>query len=106
MPASPYVELEVETPTGLRTVKVSNPDKVYFSARGETKLDLVNYYLSVADGVVRALYERPTVLKRHPEGAEGEAIYQKRVPDKRPEWLQTCTVSFPSGRTATELCPA
>ena len=54
----------VETPTGLRTVKVSNPDKVYFSARGETKLDLVQYYLSVADGIVRALYERPTVLKR------------------------------------------
>ncbi|MGI8681953.1 MAG: non-homologous end-joining DNA ligase [Mycobacteriales bacterium] len=98
---SPYVEIEV----GPHIVKVTNPDKVYFSARGETKLDLVNYYLAVADGVVRALYERPTVLKRHPDGAEGEAIYQKRVPEHRPEWIQTALVTFPSGRHAYELCP-
>jgi DNA ligase D len=83
---------------------VTNPDKVFFRTRGETKLDLVRYYLSVGDGIVRALYERPTQLKRHPDGAEGEAIYQKRVPEKRPEWIETATVTFPSGRTADELC--
>ena len=77
MPESPFVELEV----GSRTVKVTNPDKVFFRTRGETKLDLVQYYLSVGEGIVRALYERPTQLKRHPDGAEGEAIYQKRVPE-------------------------
>jgi DNA ligase D len=98
--ASPFIELEV----GGRTVKVTNPDKVYFSARGETKLDLAEYYLSVGDGIVRALYERPTQLKRHPDGAEGEAIYQKRVPEKRPEWIETARVTFPSGRHADELC--
>jgi DNA ligase D len=105
MAPSPFVEIEVETPTGVRVVKVTNPDKVYFSARGETKLDLVNYYLSVGDGIVRALYERPTVLKRHPDGAEGEAIYQKRAPEHRPEWVETALVEFPSGRHAYELCP-
>jgi DNA ligase D-like protein (predicted polymerase) len=106
--ASPFVELEIDTPSGERTVKVTNPDKTYFSALPEgrgRKLDMVEYYLAVGDGVLRALRERPTVLKRHPDGAEGEAIYQKRVPDKRPEWINTCTVRFPSGRSATELCP-
>ncbi|MCA1713460.1 MAG: DNA polymerase domain-containing protein, partial [Actinobacteria bacterium] len=128
--ASPFVEIPVDTPTGERLVKVTNPEKTYFSALPEgrgrkldlveyylavgdgmlpegrgRKLDLVEYYLAVGDGIVRALRERPTVLKRHPDGAEGEAIYQKRVPDKRPEWLETVTVQFPSGRSATELCP-
>ncbi|HVD11211.1 MAG TPA: non-homologous end-joining DNA ligase [Gaiellaceae bacterium] len=97
---SPFVELEV----GERIVKVTNPDKLFFRARGETKLDLVKYYLSVGDGIVRALYERPTQLKRHPDGAEGEAIYQKRVPEKRPDWIETARVTFPSGRHADELC--
>ncbi len=97
---SPFVELEV----GPRVVKVTNPDKVFFAARGETKLDLVEYYLSVGDGIVRALYERPTQLKRHPDGAESEPIYQKRVPEKRPEWIETARVTFPSGRHADELC--
>jgi DNA ligase D len=97
---SPFVELEV----GERVVKVTNPDKVFFAEHGETKLDLVRYYLSVGDGIVRALYERPTQLKRHPDGAEGEAIYQKRVPEKRPEWIETARVTFPSGRHADELC--
>ena len=100
MAESPFVELEV----GSRTVKVTNPDKVFFRARGETKLDLVQYYLSVGEGIVRVLYERPTQLKRHPDGAEGEAIYQKRVPKHRPDWIETATVTFPSGRTADELC--
>jgi DNA ligase D len=97
---SPFVELEV----GSRVVKVTNPDKVFFATRGETKLDLVRYYLSVGDGIVRTLFERPTQLKRHPDGAEGEAIYQKRVPKHRPDWIETATVTFPSGRTADELC--
>jgi DNA ligase D len=100
MADSPYVELKV----GKRTVKVTNPDKVFFRKRKETKLDLVQYYLAVGDGIVRALYERPTQLKRHPDGAEGEAIYQKRVPQHRPDWIETATVTFPSGRTADELC--
>ena len=100
MAESPFVELEV----GERTVKVTNPDKVFFRTRGETKLDLVRYYLAVGDGIVRALHERPTQLKRHPDGAEGEAIYQKRVPKHRPDWIETATVTFPSGRTADELC--
>jgi DNA polymerase LigD, polymerase domain len=98
---SPYVEVEA----GPHVVKVTNPEKVFFSTRGETKLDLVTYYLSVADGVVRALYNRPTQLKRHPEGAQGEAIYQKRVPASRPPWIETARVTFPSGRHADELCP-
>ncbi len=98
--ASPFVELEV----GDRVVKVTNPDKVFFAEHGETKLDLVRYYLAVGEGIVRALYERPTQLKRHPDGAEGEAIYQKRVPEKRPDWIETARVTFPSGRHADELC--
>src|SRR5919199_5603328 len=98
--AAPFVELEV----GRRVVRVTNPDKVYFPARGETKLDLVRYFLAVGDGIVRALYERPCQLKRHPDGAGGETIWQKRVPEKRPDWIETATVRFPSGRSADELC--
>jgi DNA ligase D len=105
---SPFVELEVDTPSGERIVKVTNPEKTYFSGLPEgrgRKLDLVEYYLAVGDGIVRALRERPTVLKRHPGGADTPPIYQKRVPDSRPPWIETVTVSFPSGRSATELCP-
>ena len=98
--ASPAVELEV----GRRVVRVTNPDKVFFRARGETKLDHVRYYVAVGDGIVRALRERPTQLKRHPDGADGEAIYQKRVPEKRPEWVEAVRIRFPSGRHADELC--
>jgi DNA ligase D len=98
--ASPFVELEV----GGRVVKVTNPDKVLFPDRGETKLDLVHYYIAVGGGIVRALYERPTQLRRFPDGVEGEQIYQKRVPEKRPEWIETARVTFPSGRHADELC--
>ena len=100
--SSPPVDLEVEG----RTVTVTNPDKVFFSARGETKLDLARYYVHVGEGALRGVYERPTVLKRFPDGAEGDFFYQKRVPTKgRPPWLETVTVSFPSGRSAEELCP-
>ncbi|HEY5155463.1 MAG TPA: non-homologous end-joining DNA ligase [Acidimicrobiales bacterium] len=100
--ASPFTMIEVAG----REVRLSNPDKVFFSARGETKLDLVQYYLAVGEGALRAVHLRPTVLKRFPDGAEGELFFQKRVPKSRPDWLQTATVAFPSGRTAEELCPA
>ncbi|HUF32319.1 MAG TPA: non-homologous end-joining DNA ligase [Acidimicrobiales bacterium] len=95
------VELEVAG----RPVTVTNPSKVFFSARGETKLDLVRYYLAVGEGALRGVFERPTVLKRYPDGADGEPFFQKRVPKSRPDWLETVTVAFPSGRTADELCP-
>ena len=72
-----------------------------FSARRDTKLDLVNYYLAVAEGAVRGVRSRPTVMKRFPRGADGDFFFQKRVPDSRPDWLNTATVAFPSGRTAT-----
>jgi DNA ligase D len=98
--ASPSVEITV----GGRLVRVSNPDRVYFPERGETKLDLVNYYLAVGEGIVRALRERPCMLHRYPEGISGEKIYQKRLPKGAPDWVETAEVSFPSGRTADELC--
>ena len=98
--ASPFVDLEV----GSRTVHITNPDRVYFPARGTTKLDLAQYYLAVADGIVRALYQRPCMLHRYPEGVDGEKIYQKRLPKGAPDWVETAEVSFPSGRTADELC--
>jgi DNA ligase D len=98
---TPAVEIDVD---GI-PVRVSNPDKVFFPARGETKLDLVQYYLAVGDGALRGVFERPTVLKRFPDGALGEPFFQKRVPEKRPEWLETVRVTFPSGRSADELCP-
>ena len=94
--ASPYTEVTV----GERTVRVSHPDRVYFSTRGETKLDLVNYYLAVGDGIVRALRERPCMMHRYPDGVDGEKIYQKRLPKGAPEWVQTAEVKFPSGRSA------
>ncbi|HEX4010620.1 MAG TPA: non-homologous end-joining DNA ligase [Solirubrobacteraceae bacterium] len=100
-PSSPPVELTV----GERTVRISNPDRVYFSARGETKLDLARYYMSVGDGIVRALRERPCMLHRFPSGVDGEKVHQKRVPRGAPDWLQTVRITFPRfGRTADELC--
>ena len=86
-------------------VRLSNPDKVFFPATGATKRDLVEHYLACGPGVLRGVKLRPTNLRRMPDGVEGKAFFQKRVPDKRPDWLQTATVAFPSGRTATELCP-
>jgi DNA ligase D-like protein (predicted polymerase) len=88
-----------------REVRLSNPGKIYFPQPGFTKLDLVEYYLACAEAVVRGLRERPTVLKRWVDGVDGEPFFQKRVPPKRPEWLQTATVTFPSGRSAEELVP-
>jgi DNA ligase D-like protein (predicted polymerase) len=86
-----------------REVTVSNPDKVYFPKAGYTKLDVVNYYLAVADGALRGVRGRPMALKRFVDGAEGEAFFQKRAPDNRPEWVRTAELTFPSGRTADEI---
>ncbi|HYN16651.1 MAG TPA: non-homologous end-joining DNA ligase, partial [Actinomycetes bacterium] len=86
-----------------REVTVSNPDKVYFPRTGHTKLDLVRYYLAVADGALRGVAERPMALKRFVNGAEGEFFFQKRAPEKRPEWVETVELKFPSGRSAHEI---
>ena len=86
-----------------RAVTISNPDKIYFPGTGHTKLDLVRYYLSVADGALTGVRGRPMVLKRFVHGVEGEAFFQKRAPSSRPDWLQTVVLSFPSGRTAEEI---
>ncbi|HEX4012081.1 MAG TPA: DNA polymerase domain-containing protein [Solirubrobacteraceae bacterium] len=88
-----------------REVRISSPGKVFFAERGITKRDLIGYYVSLADAVVNHLRDRPTVLKRFPEGAAAEPFFQKRIPDSAPDWLQTATVTFPSGRTARELLP-
>ncbi|MEO6585877.1 MAG: non-homologous end-joining DNA ligase [Knoellia sp.] len=87
-------------------VKLSSPERVYFSERGETKLDLANYYLSVGDGIVNALRERPTMLHRFPDGVDGKKVHQKRVPRGAPPWLETVRLHFPRyGLHADELCP-
>src|SRR2546425_2938032 len=87
-----------------REVRVTHPEKPYFSKQTKlSKLDLVRYYLSVAPGALAGIRDRPLVLKRFVDGAEGEAFYQKRAPAKRPEWLRTVTLAFPSGRTAEEV---
>jgi DNA ligase D-like protein (predicted polymerase) len=86
-----------------REVRVSSPSKPYFPEAGHTKLDLVEYYLAVAEAALIHLRERPTVLKRWVDGIAGEPFFQKRVPDTAPEWLETATVTFPSGRSAREL---
>jgi bifunctional non-homologous end joining protein LigD len=86
-----------------REVRVTNPDKPYFSRARLSKLDLVHYFLSVAPGALAGIRDRPLVLKRFVDGAEGEPFYQKRAPARRPDWLRTVTLSFPSGRTAEEL---
>ena len=88
---------------GGREVAVSNPDKVYFPRAGHTKLDLVRYFLAVADGALTGVRGRPMALKRFVDGAEKEPFFQKRAPDNRPEWMRVATLTFPSGRTADEL---
>jgi DNA ligase D len=98
---APEAELEV----GTRVVRISNPDRVYFPARGETKLDLARYYISVGDGIVRALRDRPCMMHRFPAGVAGEKVHQKRIPAGAPPWLETVRVDFPRyGRHADELC--
>jgi DNA ligase D len=98
--SAPSVELSVEG----RDVRISNPDRVYFPDRGETKLDLARYYISVGDGIVRALAERPCMLHRFPTGVGSDKVHQKRLPSGAPEWVETVRVDFPSGRHAEELC--
>ncbi|GAB3677281.1 non-homologous end-joining DNA ligase [Actinocorallia lasiicapitis] len=103
---------------GDRIVKITNPDKPYFPEVGLTKLDLVSYYLSVGEGILRALYRRPTTLERWPGGvvegavlstranpSGGDAFYQKRIPKGAPDWVETAKIDFPSGRSADEVCP-
>ena len=109
----PAVELEV----GNRTVRVTSPDKIYFPEVGLSKLDIVSYVVAVADGMFPALKDRPVTMERWPGGyrpdvklstrsdSHGEAFYQKRAPSKgMPEWVETVTITFPSGRTADEVC--
>ncbi|HEY8373730.1 MAG TPA: non-homologous end-joining DNA ligase [Pseudonocardiaceae bacterium] len=100
------VEITVPGPDGERTVRVTNPDRVYFPEPGITKLELVEYYLAVAEPLLRALRDRPTTLKRYPEGVTGEFFYAKRVPKGAPDWVQSARITFPSGRTADQVCPA
>jgi DNA ligase D-like protein (predicted polymerase) len=90
---------------GGREVPVSNPNKVLFPQAGYTKLDLVRYYLAVADGALRGAGGRPNVLVRYPNGIDGEFFYQKRAPASRPEWIEVVSLKFPSGRTAEEVVP-
>ncbi|MCI0686104.1 MAG: non-homologous end-joining DNA ligase [Sporichthyaceae bacterium] len=111
--ATPSIELQV----GERAVKISNPDRVYFADAGITKLDVVQHFVDCGEGILRALFERPTTLERWPSGVfegaklstrgdnKGDAFYQKRVPKFAPDWVQTATIAFPSGRTADEVCP-
>jgi bifunctional non-homologous end joining protein LigD len=86
-------------------VTISNPNKVLFPQAGYTKLDLVRYYLAVADGALRGAGGRPNVLVRYPNGIDGEYFYQKRAPEARPSWIEVVSLSFPSGRTAEEVVP-
>ena len=112
--STPAVELEVAG----RTVRISNPSKVYFADRGLTKLDVVQYFLSVGEGIMRALKDRPTTLERWPSGYfdgaklstrtdnRGDAFYSKRVPQRAPDYLRAVEITFPSGRKADEVCPS
>jgi len=86
-----------------RTVTITNPDKVFFQTRGDTKLDLVRYYLAVEAAVMRQMYDRPVLLQRFPNGAHGSNFFQKRIPDGAPEWLHTTTVMTPNGTPSRAL---
>jgi len=103
MPKAAAEELEIAG----HTVRLTSPDKICFPRKGYTKRDVFEYYLSVGDGIMRALGDRPTTLQRFPEGIEGEMFFQKRIPTRGvPDWIETATIKFPSMRTADELCPA
>ncbi|UUU29284.1 non-homologous end-joining DNA ligase [Streptomyces sp. CA-210063] len=95
----------VELEAAGRTVRLSSPDKIFFPERGFTKLDLARYYLAVGPGILRALRNRPTTLERYPEGVTGENFFQKRAPKNMPDWIPTAHITFPSGRSADEMCP-
>jgi len=102
MVSTPAVELDVDG----HTVRVTSPDKVFFPQRGNTKLDLVNYYLAVGGPLMRAMGGRPVLLQRFPDGVKGNNFFQKRVPDARPDWLETTVVSTPNGTTSQALVAA
>ena len=95
------MELEV----GGRSVRLSNPDKIYFPEHGITKREVVEHYVAVGEPLLAVLRDRPTHLKRYVDGVTGEPFYQKRVPKGAPEWVETVEVRFPSGRPAEEICP-
>jgi DNA ligase D-like protein (predicted polymerase) len=95
---------ELITVTG-RELTISNPDKILFPDAGHTKLDLVHYYLAVADGALRGAGGRPNVMVRYPNGVGGEFFYQKRAPTSRPPWIEIVSLRFPSGRSADEVVP-
>ena len=90
---------------GEHEVAVTNPGKVLFPERKYTKLDLVRYYLAVADGALRGAGGRPNMLVRYPNGIAGEHFYQKRAPESRPPWIEVVSLRFPSGRSAEEVVP-
>jgi DNA ligase D len=95
----------VELIVGERVLRISSPDRVYFPARGETKLDLAMYYIAVGDGIVRSLRDRPCMLHRFPKGVAGQKVHQKRIPAGAPDWLETVRIFFPRySRTADEVC--
>src|SRR5881275_2407503 len=89
-----------------RELAITHPEKVFFAERNETKLDLVRYYQAVADPIMAAMGGRPVLLQRFPNGAGGSSFFQKRVPDARPDWLQTTIVSTPNGTTSRALVAA
>ncbi len=90
---------------GDRVVRVSNPGKVLFPGPGLTKEDMVRYYIAVGGGMLAAIEGRPTALRRYPDGIGGESFFQKRVPQGAPPWVETVRITFPSGRSADEICP-
>jgi DNA ligase D len=98
-------EVEVVEAAG-REVRVTSPRKVFFPQRGETKLDLVRYYLAVEEPIMRAMQGRPALLQRFPQGAGGQSFFQKRVPDSAPDWLETTTVTTVNGTTSRALLAA
>jgi DNA ligase D len=100
--AEAAIELDIDG----HAVRISNPDKVLFQERGETKLDLVRYYLAVGEPIMRTMGGRPVLMQRFPHGAGGSSFYQKRVPDNAPEWLETTIVSTPNGTTSRALVAA
>ena len=97
---------EVVLPLDGREVRVTSPEKVFFSERGETKLDLVNFYVSIGEPLMRAMGGRPVLMQRFPDGAEGPSFFQKRVPKSTPDWLETTVVSTPNGTTSNALVAA
>jgi bifunctional non-homologous end joining protein LigD len=104
-PKEPAQDEAITLTVAGREVRVSNPQKVLFPDAGHTKLDLVKYYLAIADGALRGAGGRPNVLVRYPNGVGGEFFYQKRAPDARPQWIDIVSLHFPSGRTADEVVP-